>query len=97
MGISLKFAYRYEDGSFDVAQDVQMKHYGPNEPTQGERMMFLDGRYAKEVLQTLMDELWKEGIRPQEIGTAGHLAATQSHLSDMRSIVANKLGVELKP
>lgn len=43
----------------------------------------------------MMDELWREGFRPKDIGTAGHLAATQEHLKDMRAIVAKQLGVPL--
>lgn len=38
-------------------------------------------------LQGLMDNLWQLGIRPRDIGTPGHLAATQAHLDDMRKIV----------
>lgn len=45
--------------------------------------------------EKLMDYLWSMGIRPKDIGTPGHLAATQHHLNDMRAIVAEKLGVEL--
>lgn len=38
--------------------------------------------------QTLMDELWRSGIRPTEgTGSAGSLAATQGHLEDMRRLV----------
>ena len=43
--------------------------------------------------QVLMDELWRAGIRPSEIGTAGHLSATQAHLQDMRAIAFHKLGI----
>ena len=38
--------------------------------------------------QRLMDELWNCGIRPTEgAGSAGSLAATERHLSDMRALV----------
>ena len=38
--------------------------------------------------QTLMDELWYCGLRPSEgTGSAGSLAATERHLSDMRKLV----------
>lgn len=44
----------------------------------------------------LMDELWKIGVRPTDIGTPGHLSATQRHLEDFRAIVSKQLGVEFK-
>lgn len=37
--------------------------------------------------QTLMDELWRCGLRPTEgTGSAGSLAATERHLKDMQAI-----------
>jgi len=46
--------------------------------------------------QELMDDLWRCGIRPTEgKGSAGQLSAVNEHLSDMRKIVAKKIGVEL--
>lgn len=48
---------------------------------------------AQVFMQHLMDNLWSNGIRPKDIGTAGHLAATQVHLEDMRAIVFEKLKV----
>ena len=39
------------------------------------------------VAQTLMDDLWRCGIRPSEgTGSAGSLKATENHLQDMRDI-----------
>jgi hypothetical protein len=38
--------------------------------------------------QSLMDQLWQCGIRPTEgTGSAGAMAATQSHLADLRRLV----------
>lgn len=38
--------------------------------------------------QQLMDELWQCGLRPSEgSGSAGQLAAVQSHLKDMQKLV----------
>lgn len=52
-----------------------------------------------DVAQGLMDELWRVGLRPSEgTGSAGSLAATQSHLKDMRSIayaLMRKEGMEV--
>lgn len=37
--------------------------------------------------QSLMDELWRCGLRPTEgAGSAGSLAATERHLKDMQTI-----------
>jgi hypothetical protein len=44
--------------------------------------------------QQLIDELWKAGLRPTEgAGSAGQLASTERHLSDMRMIALHKLGI----
>lgn len=43
---------------------------------------------TKEEAQDFMDSLWTAGLRPTEgSGSAGSLAATERHLSDMRSLV----------
>ena len=45
--------------------------------------------------QVLMDDLWQCGLRPSEgTGSAGQLAATQKHLSDLHKIVFHKLGIK---
>lgn len=41
--------------------------------------------------QGLIDELWKAGFRPTEVGTAGQLSAVEDHLQDMRSLVFDTL------
>lgn len=50
--------------------------------------------------QTLMDQLWRVGVRPTEgTGSAGSLKATQEHLKDMQSItkgLLKKQGVTLE-
>lgn len=41
--------------------------------------------------QALMDRLWKTGLRPTEgSGSAGALAATERHLTDMQRLVFEK-------
>jgi len=47
-------------------------------------------RMNQEQAQQLLDELWTCGLRPRDIGTAGHLAATNKHLEDMRTLVFDK-------
>lgn len=42
-------------------------------------------------LQVLMDSLWDAGVRPRSVGSAGHLAATESHLKDMQKLVFDRL------
>lgn len=98
-GYDLKFGELGDDGSVCIATPAQMFYVKSGDPIPQEPMLHLGaygGENAADALQSLMDELWREGIRPKDIGTAGHLSATQSHLADMRVIVANKLGVELK-
>ena len=44
--------------------------------------------------QSLMDELWKCGVRPSEgQGSAGQLKAVQEHLRDMRTIAFKGLKI----
>jgi hypothetical protein len=44
--------------------------------------------------QQLMDELWRCGLRPSEgSGSAGSLAATECHLTDMRALAFAALKV----
>lgn len=47
-----------------------------------------------EQAQMLIDELWRCGLRPTEgHGSAGMLAATERHLSDMKKIAFNRLKI----
>ena len=47
---------------------------------------------ARDIAQTLMDDLWQCGLRPTEgTGSAGSLRATERHLEDMRAIAFAKL------
>lgn len=77
------------------ALPIQLQMTEPNEASSGQPMIRLSESDSGETLQSLMDELWKVGIRPKDIGTAGHLSATQKHLEDMRAIVSSKLEVKL--
>lgn len=48
-----------------------------------------------EAAQSLMDELWRVGLRPSEgSGSAGSLAATERHLADMQRIAIGALKKE---
>jgi len=39
-----------------------------------------------EEARNLMDELWRAGVRPSEVGSPGQLKATERHLEDMRTL-----------
>jgi len=52
-------------------------------------------RLARSAAQSLMDELWSIGCRPNEEGSPGQLAAIRSHLEDMRAFAFKKAGVEM--
>ena len=51
----------------------------------------------KEDLQSLMDELWRNGIRPSNGEcSVGEIGAIREHLKDMKLIALHKLGIEVK-
>lgn len=97
-GYELRFGLVEQDGTLIAAEPVTMRTYGQNEASRPEPMLSLEisGMMHDTGLQSLMDELWKVGIRPSDIGTPGHLAATQAHLEDMRALVKKQTGAELK-
>ena len=94
----IRFGCRQGEGRVISAEPVKIKieQVDPNTMVHTEPMMSFDHRDAQTALQSLMDELWKNGYRPADIGTAGHLAATQAHLADMRKLVLeNKNPIKL--
>lgn len=93
----VRFGYRYDVGGepiLQAAEPVMMKAYKGNEYPVAP-MLSLSTTEAQEAFQSLMDELWREGFRPKDIGTAGHLAATQAHLADVRALVSKAYDVKL--
>lgn len=85
------FFDKEEAGKFFTASELVFKEYEPYAMNETSPVVLDDTESQK-----LMDDLWDCGIRPSEgTGSAGCLSATQKHLSDMRSIVSNKLKVEL--
>ena len=53
-------------------------------------------RFSKNDLQMLLDEIWKQGIRPTEHQKIiDSIEPIKQHLDDMRAIVANRLKIEL--
>lgn len=87
----IRFAEIYSDEKLALALPVTVEMRDRNACVAASPMMVVE----REALQSLMDELWNVGIRPADIGTAGHLAATQAHLADFRSIVSKTLEVAL--
>lgn len=85
------------DGMVYIAKPLVFEPLDTNQVIVGDRreptLMIDDDN--NETLQALMDNLWELGIRPRDIGTAGHLAATQHHLADMRALVAHASGAKL--
>lgn len=94
--VTIDFGMLNSDGALTRAQPVSMRAYPPNESSaQQQPMLEFFGSDTESGLQSLMDELWSIGVRPADVGTAGHLSATQAHLQDMRSLVAKTLEVKL--
>ncbi len=50
----------------------------------------------KNEIEGLMDDLWRAGVRPTEVGTAGHVAAVQAHASHLERILDKVLPSALK-
>lgn len=79
---------RLEPALFSREEETQT---GAREP-----WLQLDQDTAPEFLQSMMDALWEHGVRPKDVGTAGHLAATKEHLADMRTMATKLLDRVLK-
>lgn len=94
--IQVRLAQRSEDGTLYVAKPLIVERVEEpwvyHEPTFTLECKSYDGPSQ---VQKLMDQLWQLGIRPSDIGSPGHLAATQGHLADMRALVAKALEVKL--
>lgn len=93
-GAEIRMAVRRDDGRLGIVQPMQVVvREDDMVPTNSEPSAI----YVEDVtdFQGLMDQLWEIGVRPSDIGTPGHLAATQAHLSDMRKLVEKTLEVKL--
>lgn len=91
--VDLYFLAYGEDGVVRALPVTMEEH--KNTAIAAEPTMVFRGPEGTAALQSLMDELWREGYRPEDIGTPGHLAATQAHLKDFRAIVAKTLDIPL--
>ena len=88
-GISLYARQVIEGTSTIVAKELTM------EPIENGEFASPFVRLDIQAAQQLIDELWQCGLRPSEgTGSAGSLAATEKHLSDMRLIAFKKLSIK---
>lgn len=97
IGFDMRVGAWSEDGKFlcvieqmpvrQYTRESREAHDAPEIPPS----LSIHGEDGPALFQALMDALWQEGYRPKDIGTAGHLAATQEHLEDMRKIAFTML------
>lgn len=95
--VEIHFGVHTDTGRLIVATPSMMKLIDNSDlvniPKLEPPMLSIDPAYAGAALQSLMDALWGFGVRPSDIGTPGHLAATTKHLEDMRAIAFGKLEI----
>jgi hypothetical protein len=89
----IKMGLRNEEtGALLIADAVTLTQVPADEPAPVDHAMLT---LEPHEMTTLMDAMWNAGVRPSDIGTPGHLAATTKHLEDMRKLVAHHAGVAL--
>lgn len=91
MKVELRLGVEAEDGSgaYTVAKPLVL------EPVEDGVRVDPFVSLAPEAAQSLMDELWRVGIRPaQGEGSAGQAQAMTNHLDDMRKIAFHALKVK---
>lgn len=98
MTTSLYFSRRFENSIaralpaiFEASRIDDGESLVPCQPL----LSFGDQKETEIALQSLMDELWAAGIRPQNESTIGQLSALRAHLNDFRAITGKILAVEL--
>ncbi len=64
----------YREAKRYVVTEVALTEFQSNEILPGTTL-----NIPKEEIQQLMDELWRAGVRPTEVGTAGQLQAVEDH------------------
>ena len=80
------------DGGRGLATSLVFELVEPN-THYGEPTLRLDHDEAR----GLMDELWRAGVRPTEVGSPGQLAAITRHLEDMRMLAFKSLDLGVLP
>jgi hypothetical protein len=93
--IAFRMAMRNRDtGEMMIAQPVELKLRDERMGSIDEpAMILLQKRDSEAFLRSMMDQLWAMGVRPSDIGTPGHLAATQEHLKTCKDIIDKLLPV----
>lgn len=96
--VAIRIGAHNPDGSLVAVEPLQFKLFSKEQLERGDlpgpgSMVVLMEQDAETLMQSFMDALWDRGLRPKDIGTAGHLSATQKHLEDMRTIAFAKLDV----
>lgn len=79
--------------ALNIAKVIEGRHYHmtapvfqtvePDEAMPGDSTLSL----TREDAQLLMDDLYRIGIRPSEVGSVGQISAMQNHLNDMRQLI----------
>ena len=85
--IEIAVMQRFDDGRAAVAQPLTMTTL-----EEGAIIPHATFSLSFEEAQTMIDELWRCGLRPTEgTGSAGAMAATERHLKDMQRIAIGLL------
>ncbi|APW38461.1 hypothetical protein RD110_15670 [Rhodoferax koreense] len=90
--VEVRVITRNADGDVDFeALPLTFEKFEPNQEWRAP-VLEMD----RDAAQSLMDELWRMGYRPERGHvTASQIAATEKHLDDMRAIVSKLVKVEL--
>lgn len=94
--IDLTVIVTRSDGVRSVGQPLTMTALDPDKHARIDPTLSLSPEQA----QQLMEELWKAGIRPNEVGGIGELQATKAHLQDIRALAFQDptiIGLKEKP
>lgn len=79
------------DGAMYLAAPPQMSTVSDGELLVNPTMQVSDA-----TVQELMDELWRQGVRPRNgAGSAGQLLALENHLDDIRALCVKFTGAKL--
>ncbi len=95
-GVSLCATARDSNGGLYLPKPIEFEKIDHESITlpQDATLIHLDNSANADTLQGLMDSLWQAGVRPRDVGTPGHLAATTKHLEDMRTIAFSRLDLQ---
>lgn len=77
------------EGKLEILQGVLFTRIDQGEEFPSDGLLM-----SREVCQSLMDELWRVGIRPADgTGSAGAMLATENHIKDLREISGRLLSL----